>query len=76
MENLQGSSILERIYQVIANLFHKFDLQNNDLNEDDSWSSILEDTDFAVHSTYHTTLQAKHGQLVFGQDMLLNAPFI
>ena len=31
---------------------------------------------FAVPSTYNTTLQATPGQLVFGRDMILNAPFI
>ena len=27
---------------------------------------------FAVHSTYHTTLQKTPGQLVFGRDMIFN----
>jgi hypothetical protein len=27
---------------------------------------------FALRSTYHTTLQAMPGQLVFGRDMVLN----
>ena len=29
-----------------------------------------------VRSTYHTTLQATPGQLVFGNDMILNTPLI
>ena len=31
---------------------------------------------FWVRSTYHTALQAMSDQLVFGCDMILNAPFI
>ncbi len=30
---------------------------------------------WAIRSTYHTTLQATPGQLVFGRDMLLSIPF-
>ena len=53
-----------------------FDLQNNYLDKEDPWSGILAATAFAVRSTYHTTLQATPGQLVFGRDMILNTPFI
>ena len=31
---------------------------------------------YVVCSTYHTTLQATPGQLVFGRNLILNAPFI
>ena len=58
------------------NLIRMFDLQNKYLDEDEPWSGILEDTNFAVQSTYHTTLQATPGQLIYGSDMILNIPFI
>ena len=74
--NPQANSILERIHQVIANLVRTFDLQNNYLDKEDPWAGILAATAFAVRSTYHTTLQATPGQLVFGRDMILNTPFI
>ena len=38
----------------------------------DPWSGILAATMRAVHTTYHTTLQASLMQLVFGQDAILN----
>ena len=72
----KANSILEIIHQITANLKWMFDLQNNYLDKDDPWSGILADTDFAVQSTYHTTLQATPGQLVFGRAMILNTPFI
>ena len=53
-----------------------FDLQNNYLDENDPWSVILAATNFAVRSTYHTTLQSTPGHLVFGCDMILNNPII
>jgi hypothetical protein len=36
------------------------------------WGGILAAIAFALRSTYHMTLQATPGQLVFGRDMVLN----
>ena len=74
--NPQVNSILEIIHQVILKLVRKFDLQNNYLDEGEPWSGILSATDFAVLSTYHTTLQAMPGQLLFRSDMIRNTPSI
>ena len=46
------------------------------MDVDKLWDGILAATAFAVWSTYHTTLQATPGQLVFGHDMVINTPFI
>ena len=75
-ENPQAKSILEIIIQFIANLVSKFDSQNNYIDKDYPWSSILSATAFALQSMYHTTLQATPGQLVFGRGVILNTPFI
>jgi hypothetical protein len=37
--------------------------------------SFISAASWAIHSTYHMTLQAAPGQLVFGRDMLLSIPF-
>ena len=76
MANPKVSSILEIIHQVKENLLHTFDFQNNYLNEDNPWSSILPATDFVVNITYHNMLQATPVQLVFGKEMILKNPFI
>jgi hypothetical protein len=39
---------------------------------DDPWGGILVAVAFALRSTYHMTLQATPGQLIFGRDMVLN----
>ena len=65
-------SILESINQVVSNLVRTFDLKNNYLDEDESWSGILSATDFIVRSTYNATLQSMPGQLVFIRDIILN----
>ena len=72
VRNPQANAILERIHQVIGNIIHTFELQENYLDEDDPWKGILSATAFAVRATYHTTLQKTPGQLVFGRDMIFN----
>ena len=59
--NTQTNSILEIIHQVIANLVRTFDLQNNCIYKDDSWSGILAATAFLVQITFHHMLQATLG---------------
>ena len=57
--NTQVNSVLEIIYQVIPNLVYTFDLKNNYLNEDDPWSDILADMEFALRNTHHIRLQSR-----------------
>ena len=42
------------------------------MDEDDPWAGLLAAAAFAIRSTYHTTLKATPGQLVYGRDMVLN----
>jgi transposase InsO family protein len=52
--NPQSNVILERV------------VENQTIDGSDPWSGILSAVAWAVHSTYHTTLQSTPGQLVFG----------
>ena len=72
VRNPQANAIVEQVHQTIGNMIKTFQLEDNYLDEDDPWAGILSATAFAVRSTYHTTLQATPGQLVFGRDMILN----
>ena len=72
VRNPQANSIAERMHKVVANIVCTFELQDNYLDEEDPWTGILAATAFAIHSTYHTTLQKTPGQLVFGRDMIFN----
>jgi hypothetical protein len=48
-----------------------YEIENNYLDKMDPWSWILSATAFAmICSTYHITLKALPGQLVFGRDMM------
>ena len=72
VKNPQANSILERIHQVLGNMIRTFELEERDIDENDPFSGILAAVAWATRSTYHTTLQATPGQLVFGRDMVLN----
>jgi hypothetical protein len=50
-------------------------LQEREVDGNDPWASFLASAAFAIRSTYHTTLGASPGQLVFGRDMLLPIKF-
>ena len=68
--NPQSNAIIERIHQTIRNIIRTFDVSH--IVNNDPWSGILAATMFAVHATYHTTLQAYPMLLVFCQDAILN----
>jgi hypothetical protein len=57
--------------RALGNLIRSFQLQNKPYYDlDDSWGGILA-VACALRSTYHMTLQAMPGQLIFGMDMVL-----
>jgi hypothetical protein len=57
----------------LGNLIRSFQLQDKPYYDlDDPWGGFLVAVAFALRYTYHTTLQAVPGQLVFGRDMVLN----
>jgi hypothetical protein len=73
MRNPQANAIVERTHQMLGNLIRSFQLQDKPYYDpDDPWGGILAAVAFALRSTYHMTLQAMPGQLVFGRDMVLN----
>jgi hypothetical protein len=46
------------------------------MDEKDPWRPFLSSAAYAIHSTFHTTLKATPGQLVFGRDMVLPIKFM
>ena len=64
-------AILERLHQVIGNCLRTFELEERELDEENPFEPFVTATAYAIRSTYHTTLQATPGQLVFGRDMIL-----
>ena len=56
-------------------MLRSFDLDNLNLDPNDPFSDVLARIRWAARSTYHTTLEASPGQLVFGHDMLFDIDF-
>jgi transposase InsO family protein len=73
--NPQANAIIERVHKVVNNMLRSFDLEQENLEEDNPFEYFLQSTAWAIRSTYHTTLQATPCQLVFGRDMIHNIAF-
>jgi hypothetical protein len=73
--NPQGNSIIERVHQVLGDSLRTFQLQEQELAVVNPWEPFMTSVAYAVRSTYHTTLEATPGQLVFGRDMILPIRF-
>jgi hypothetical protein len=61
-----AANMVERIHQTLGNLLRVYTL------EEYPWSKILASVAWAICSTFHTTLGATPGQLVYGRDMLFD----
>ena len=72
IKNPQANGIVERVHQVIGDMLRAFNIDELSLDKEDPFGEILARVGWAIRSTYHTTLQATPGQLVFGRDMLLD----
>ena len=53
-------------------MLRAFNIDELSLDKEDPFGEILARVGWAICSTYHATLQATPGQLVFGRDMLLD----
>ena len=68
--NPQANAILERAHGTIGNMIRTFNVEQIELDEEDPFAGLVSAVGFAIRSTYHTTLQATPGQLVYGRDMI------
>jgi hypothetical protein len=73
--NPQSNGIIERVHDTLNNMLRTFELEKCQLNEREPWRPFLSAAAYAIRSTYHTTLSATPGQVVFGRDMLLPITF-
>jgi hypothetical protein len=73
--NPQANAIIEQVHKAVNEMLKSFDLEKENLEEDNPLEYFLQSTAWAIRSTYHTTLQATPCQLVFGRDMIHNISF-
>lgn len=72
VRNPQSNAIIERVHGTIGNMMRTIDMSNISNTDDDPFAGVVSAICWAVRSTYHTTLKATPGQLVFGRDMIFN----
>jgi hypothetical protein len=73
--NPQAYAIIERVHKLVNETLRSFDLEKQNLEEENPFEYFLQSTAWAIRSTYHTTLQATPCQLLFGRDMIYNIAF-
>ena len=67
--NPQANSAVEHVHQTVGNMIHMFQVCDNDsLDDEDPWASILTAIAAAVRCACNATMQAMPVQLVFGYD--------
>jgi hypothetical protein len=69
VKNPQANAILERIHQTLANMMHTAELDMADTADLGDVADFLNDTAWAVCSTYHKVLKASPGAAIFGRDI-------
>jgi hypothetical protein len=75
--NPQTNAILQCTHQVIANQLRSLHLMSIELTSlADIQHELLAPVQWAMNSTYHTTLQATSAQLVFHHDMIMPTSYM
>ena len=75
VRNPQSNAIIERVHGTIGNMMRTIDMTSVNEEDEDPFAGIVSAVCWAVRSTYHTTLKATPGQLVFGRDMIFNIQY-
>ena len=74
-KNPQANAILDRIHQVVGSMLKTKYLTNITFVAVSLWSEIITSIAYSVRCSYHGTLQATPGKLVFGRDVCLDINF-
>ena len=72
IKNPQSNAPVERIHQVIGNMFITQDLDNQVLDLIDPWGPTLNAISWAIRASHHSTLDYTPCQAVFQRDMIFN----
>jgi hypothetical protein len=74
--NPQSNGIIERAHLTLNDSLRTAEIDGREMDEKDHWGPFLSSAAYAIRSTFHTTLKATPGQLVFGRDMALPIKFM
>jgi hypothetical protein len=74
--NPQSNGIIERVHLTPNDALRTVEIDCREMDKKDPWGPFLSSAAYAIRSTFHTTLKATPGQLVFGRDMVLPIKFM
>jgi hypothetical protein len=75
IKNPQANAFVERIHQVIGDSIRTMELHKRRF-DDTTVNAILQNVAYGLRATYHSSLAASPGQLIFGRDMIINAVYL
>jgi hypothetical protein len=75
-KNPQEKGILECVHQVLGQMLCTAKLDMADTVTPNDINVFLDNTAWAICSTYHTVIKASPGAAIFGCDMLFDVPFV
>ncbi len=76
VKNPRANGILERVHQVLGQMLRTAELDMADSVTPNDVNVFLDNAAWAIHSTYHTVLEASPGAAIFGWDMLFDILFV
>jgi hypothetical protein len=76
VKNPRANGILERVHQVLRQMLCTDELGMADSVTPNDIDVFLDNTAWAICSTYYTVLKVSPGAAIFGQDMLFDIPFV
>ncbi len=76
VRNPQANGILEHVHQVLGQMLRTAELDMVDSVTSNDVDVFLNNTAWAIRSTYHTVLRASPGAAIFGWNMLFDIPFM
>ena len=75
IKNPQANAFVERIHHVIAASIRSLQLDQRPF-DDTTINAVLQGVAYGLRATYHSSLHASPGQIVFGRDMIINATYL
>jgi hypothetical protein len=69
--NPQSNGIIERVHLTLNDALRTAEVDGRELDEKYPWGPFLSSDVYARRSTFHTSIKATPGKVVFGRDMVL-----
>jgi hypothetical protein len=74
--NPQSNGLIERAHLTLSDALRPAEIDDREMDEKDPWGPFLVSAAYAIRSSFHNTLKATPGQLLFVRDMVLPIKFM